>query len=169
MTLSSKTEEKNELIDNLRKMMLIDKTSSLPNQEYLKIEFEKHIEELEENDTPFGFIKIDIDNLGKIEHTFGPNIVNSILKVISHTLMSIMKKKDTLGRFSYTSILIISPYRDDKKFKRWIDLISLLLKNYEFNIPIRDQESSELKYSITHKIFEDKEDIIKFNQIRTFE
>ncbi|PLX17673.1 MAG: hypothetical protein C0601_06490 [Candidatus Muiribacterium halophilum] len=163
----SKVEEKTRQLEDLKKLALIDKSSNLPNQDYLRLEFNKKVDLLRTKGMPFCLIKINIDDLGKIENSFGPVIVNSIFKVISHTMLSIMRKNDVLGRFSYTSVLILSPYKDDKQFKSWIKLIELLLKNCEFNIPVDENNISNLKYNIKSNVIKKESDIIDFNNFRS--
>jgi diguanylate cyclase (GGDEF)-like protein len=92
----------------MKRMVLIDHLTQLPNRRYLeKILASAHREFIADG-LRFGVLVIDVDRFKAINDTFGHRSGDIALQEIGKTLMSCIRSSDSLGRWgSYEFVGIV--------------------------------------------------------------
>jgi len=83
----------------LEKLAYIDELTQLANRRYVEISMEMHLQELNRYGWPFGILFIDIDNFKHINDTYGHNIGDDVLSMLSRTFSSNARPFDFFGRW----------------------------------------------------------------------
>jgi diguanylate cyclase (GGDEF)-like protein len=95
------------LIDELKKAALFDHLTGLPNRRYLEMRLKDAFDEMKRYGFLFGLIFSDIDHFKKINDTYGHEIGDDILKLISSTLGSNIRSTDLVGRWGGEEFILI--------------------------------------------------------------
>lgn len=83
----------------LRKMLNTDELTNIFNRRYLDIYLNNKKTEVDAFETTFGVMFFDIDLFKKVNDTYGHNIGDEVLKMVSNTLKSAIRTDDAIGRW----------------------------------------------------------------------
>lgn len=94
-------------IENLKVLALTDQLTNLANRRYLESILANKIKELEEFNTPFGIVMIDIDHFKTVNDTYGHDTGDMALQMASRSLLHAVRSSDVVGRWGGDEFLII--------------------------------------------------------------
>lgn len=94
-------------IEELQRLAMLDPLTELANRRYIEIILGVHLEELRRYGWPFGIIFIDIDHFKKINDTYGHELGDRILKMVSKTLSNGLRSVDFIGRWGGEEFIAI--------------------------------------------------------------
>ncbi len=83
----------------LKELLITDELTKISNRRYLEFFLKNFISEAKEFNLTFGILFLDIDNFKKVNDTYGHNIGDEILKLISQTLKVNVRGEDKVGRW----------------------------------------------------------------------
>ncbi len=95
------------LIDELKKAALFDHLTGLPNRRYLKMRLKIAFDEMKRYGFQFGLIFSDIDHFKKINDTYGHEVGDDIMKIVSSTLGSNIRSSDFVGRWGGEKFILV--------------------------------------------------------------
>jgi len=94
-------------IERYRKESSEDQLTKIPNRRYLETIIESKIRDFYTLNTPFGICFLDIDNFKKVNDTYGHDIGDEILKIVTKTVQSNLRNNDYIGRWGGEEFIII--------------------------------------------------------------
>lgn len=109
-----------------------DYLTGLINRRTLDEECRKLVEEFEVKQTPFSIIMGDIDNFKKINDTYGHQIGDKILTIVSSILKKNIKKTDLVARYGGEEFLIVLKNCDIDIAYQIIERIRKEIENFSF-------------------------------------
>jgi diguanylate cyclase (GGDEF)-like protein/PAS domain S-box-containing protein len=86
-------------LQELEKMALLDSLTGLSNRRHIEASMQIRLEELARYGWAFGILFIDIDDFKPINDTHGHEVGDSVLKLVSMTLLNSLRPFDILGRW----------------------------------------------------------------------
>lgn len=86
-------------IEQLKELAIRDQLTSLPNRRYIESYLHSRISDSRKFEIPFGIVFMDIDHFKNVNDTYGHNIGDEVLKMISETFKSCVRKNDIVGRW----------------------------------------------------------------------
>ena len=94
-------------IEDAKKLAYIDSLTKIPNRRYLEQQIKSRLADFERNGNTCGILMIDIDDFKKINDTYGHSVGDSVLKMISKTMVSNSRAYDIVGRWGGDEFLVI--------------------------------------------------------------
>jgi len=94
-------------IERYRKESSEDQLTKIPNRRYLETIIESKIRDFYTLNTPFGICFLDIDNFKKVNDTYGHDIGDEILKIVTKTVQSNLRNNDYIGRWGGEEFIVI--------------------------------------------------------------
>jgi diguanylate cyclase (GGDEF)-like protein/PAS domain S-box-containing protein len=92
----------------LRHSVVTDKLTGIGNRRYLDSRLRSAILELTyEKDLSTGLLMMDIDHLKQVNDTYGHEIGDRVLRMVTATLQNNLRKSDVLGRWGGDEFLVI--------------------------------------------------------------
>lgn len=130
------------------KLAITDPLTEIFNRRYLmsisEIEYQKAVN----YNSFFSIIMLDIDHFKKINDTYGHIVGDQVLKIMTQKVQSLLRERDSLGRFGGEEFAIILPMADLKIALKIAERLRQAIA--DFYIPIYDSNSSSnLKIKIT--------------------
>jgi diguanylate cyclase (GGDEF)-like protein len=77
------------------------------NRHQLTVVLEKTLEEAMRSRSSCGFLLVGIDNLGRINESYGFDIADELIGAVAKRIRTRMRGKDSLGRYSGTKFGIV--------------------------------------------------------------
>lgn len=106
--------EKNK---ELKKMALFDPLTQVANRQYIEMNLNLKLKEMQRYGWPLGVVFIDIDNFKRINDVYGHYMGDQVLRMVASTLSKDMRSFDILGRWGGDEfIAIISNTEEDEVF-----------------------------------------------------
>jgi len=93
----------------LTTLALYDELTQMPNRRYLDSIFNRSLAEYAAYARPFGILFIDIDKFKPINDTYGHQVGDNALKVVSGSLKNAFRANDMIGRWGGDEFLAILP------------------------------------------------------------
>lgn len=97
----------NQEYKQLRKAVTIDNLTGLFNRQFIDYQLDLCITENRTFETTFGILFIDIDHFKAINDTYGHQVGDKVLKIISKTLRANVRMEDYVGRWGGEEFIII--------------------------------------------------------------
>lgn len=86
-------------IAELERAVYIDGLTGIPNRRFLEGQIERMLHECRNTREQFALLMIDIDHFKSVNDTYGHDIGDRVLHIISQTLMNTLRGRDILGRW----------------------------------------------------------------------
>lgn len=86
-------------IDELKRRLLLDKLTQLPNREHAERDLGTRLYDFQHGGTAFGVIFADIDNFKQINDTYGHDVGDQVLQVVGATLAHNVRPGDMISRW----------------------------------------------------------------------
>lgn len=108
LTNDTHTELISEL-EKLKKEVYSDALTQIGNRKYGEITLERRFRDWQDYRIPFSIFFIDIDFFKKINDTYGHCTGDSVLKMVSKSITSLLRSMDVVCRWGGEEFIIISP------------------------------------------------------------
>jgi len=96
---SSNKNAKDQRLQELEKLALLDGLTQLANRRYLERELEGRLEEMSRYDIPFGVLFMDIDDFKQVNDRLGHDTGDRVLRFVAGTLNANSRPFDLYGRW----------------------------------------------------------------------
>jgi len=94
-------------IEALQKMTLLDELTQIGNRRYLDIDLSAKLAEAQRYSWTFGIAFIDIDHFKMVNDTFGHDVGDEVLKLVTRTLLNNSRLFDVVGRWGGEEFIAI--------------------------------------------------------------
>ena len=117
-------------VTDLERKSLIDSLTGVGNRRFADITLSSRLNELKCYGWPFGVIFIDIDDFKKVNDTYGHNIGDEVLKVLTRTTAGIIREPETsIFRWGGEEFLVVATNCDADKLFGMAERLRLLVAN----------------------------------------
>jgi diguanylate cyclase (GGDEF)-like protein/PAS domain S-box-containing protein len=117
-------------VTDLERKSLIDSLTGVGNRRFADITLSSRLNELKRYGWPFGVIFIDIDDFKKVNDTYGHNIGDEVLKVLTRTTAGIIREPETsIFRWGGEEFLVVATNCDADKLFGMAERLRLLVAN----------------------------------------
>jgi diguanylate cyclase (GGDEF)-like protein/PAS domain S-box-containing protein len=104
--------EARQRIKELELLAMLDGLTALPNRRYLDDQMIARLSEFERMGIPFGVLMMDIDHFKNVNDTYGHDVGDEVLKMVSRTMENNSRPYDLVGRWGGEEFLAIVPNAD---------------------------------------------------------
>jgi len=117
-------------VNDLERKSLIDSLTGVGNRRFADITLSTRLNELKRYGWPFGVIFIDIDDFKKVNDTYGHNIGDEVLRVLTRTTAGIIREPETsIFRWGGEEFLVVATNCDAEKLFGMAERLRLLAAN----------------------------------------
>lgn len=138
-----KDEEILKSIEEYKKLALHDQLTGLPNRRYIDSFLDSKIKEYKSLGVPFGVAFIDIDKLKVFNDTYGHDVGDEVLKMLSKVFIEVTRTSDLVGRWGgeefigiFVGINKADLYKISEKIRMLAEKSSLREKDEELKVTI---------------------------------
>ncbi len=96
-------------IKELEKLAMLDELTRLPNRRYILGQLGSRLHELRRAGWPFGILYMDIDHFKECNDTYGHDMGDQVLKVVSRTMAHNSRPFDVVGRWGGEEFVGVVP------------------------------------------------------------
>lgn len=100
-------EQLQERLQELERMALLDPLTRLVNRRHLDASLDSRLGELRRFGWPFGLLFVDVDRFKQVNDSFGHEVGDKVLKLVSLTLVNSLRPFDMVGRWGGEEFLAI--------------------------------------------------------------
>ncbi|MBT0664688.1 sensor domain-containing diguanylate cyclase [Geobacter pelophilus] len=118
-----------QLLAELKKAALIDQLTGLPNRRYLEMVLKSSLGEFHEHQMHFGLLFADVDHFKQFNDTYGHDLGDKVLQLVSRTLEGNMRPYDMAGRWGGEEFLILIRYVDEEQFRMVGEKLRVLVES----------------------------------------
>ena len=93
------TETPDLSLKELEHLALFDQLTELPNRRYIDTFLEHQMRDFDVLGIPFGMLMMDLDFFKRVNDQCGHNAGDAVLKMVSKTFLSALRKNDFIGRW----------------------------------------------------------------------
>ncbi len=115
--------------EDLDHMTLLDSLTGLGNRRYLEILLHSRLDELNLYRFSFGVIFVDVDNLKSVNETYGLEVGDKVLKMVSQTLANNIRFYEVVGRWGGEEFLVSILNVDEHKLSLVANKLRVLIAN----------------------------------------
>jgi len=141
----------------LKELLITDELTKISNRRYLEFYLKNFINEAKEFDLKFGVLFLDIDNFKEVNDTYGHNIGDEILKLVSQTLKFNIRGEDKIGRWGGEEFIAILKVENSIELEVIAAKLCLLVAN-SFHTTEDDKKIS-VTISIGGTMFQVNDDV----------
>jgi diguanylate cyclase (GGDEF)-like protein/PAS domain S-box-containing protein len=114
-------------VRGLEKLVLLDELTGVGNRRFADIKLQERIGELKRYGWLFGIIFSDIDNFKSINDTYGHDIGNAVLKMVSRTISANIRATDNIFRWGGEEFLTIVANTNREQLSEMAERIRILV------------------------------------------
>ncbi|TDT72271.1 PAS domain S-box-containing protein/diguanylate cyclase (GGDEF)-like protein [Hypnocyclicus thermotrophus] len=137
-----------EILKKLKKLIMIDKLTGIPNRRYFEAQFDSKLLNYKKTNIKFAIAILDIDQFKKVNDIYGHDVGDKILKIISNTLISNIEPTEVVARFGGEEFMLLLNENNLDKLIFKIDKIRTLIENSGFKVK-KDEKEFEVKVTVT--------------------
>ncbi|MBU1341035.1 MAG: sensor domain-containing diguanylate cyclase [Proteobacteria bacterium] len=115
-------------LEILRKEVFTDKLTQVGNRKFAEFNLATRFSEMKAYDIPFGVLFFDIDNFKKINDAYGHNTGDMVLKMVSKTILNILRSLDAICRWGGDEFVVIIPNVDLNTLKIIAEKIRMFIE-----------------------------------------
>ena len=130
----SKREDIIKELESLWKEALRDNLTGVGNRRFAEITLEKNLHEFSEFSVPFGAIFLDIDHFKKFNDTYGHNIGDQILVMVSKTIANLLRTIDSIARWGGEEFVVIVSNTDQGEIAKIAERIRVFIEKSWLNV-----------------------------------
>jgi diguanylate cyclase (GGDEF)-like protein/PAS domain S-box-containing protein len=116
-----------ERLVQMEQLALLDTLTGLPNRRYLETQIHSRLEEMRRAGMRFGVLFMDIDNFKKINDTFGHEVGDRVLRMVSGTLNANSRFFDAVGRWGGEEFIAVICNIDHNTLKEIAERFRILV------------------------------------------
>lgn len=143
----------------LREMLITDELTQIPNRRYLDFHLGNMKKEKDEFGLTFGILFFDIDYFKNINDTYGHNVGDEILKMVSKTLSSNLRNEDKIGRWGGEEFIAVLKVTKELSLERIANKLRMLVSKSIYETD--DGTTITVNISIGGAIIKDDETIVQ--------
>jgi diguanylate cyclase (GGDEF)-like protein/PAS domain S-box-containing protein len=132
-------------MNELKIIAMIDQLTELPNRRFIETKLISKINEFTNLGIPFGIAFMDIDHFKIINDTYGHDVGDEILKMVSNTFTNNIRCSDFVGRWGGEEFVAILANVNEEKLFHLSQKMRALIEN---SIMRRDEEDLRVTISI---------------------
>ncbi len=117
----------------VEELSITDQLTQLHNRMYLENSFNKEIKRSKRYNHPFAVIMLDIDYFKEVNDTYGHDVGDRVLVMISKILSEHIRETDILGRWGGEEFLIICPHTDNEEAFVLAEKLRTAIEDYRFD------------------------------------
>jgi diguanylate cyclase (GGDEF)-like protein/PAS domain S-box-containing protein len=140
----------------LKKAIQRDELTQLYNRRFLDFHIKQMIDEAQEFNHSFGILFIDIDHFKNVNDTYGHNIGDGVLKVISNTLKSNLRPGDIVGRWGGEEFIAIIKTDELRTLEMLAERLRQLCEHSVYKVK---NNSISVTVSIGGSLYKDNENL----------
>jgi len=141
----------------LKKLLITDTLTQIPNRRYLDFYLQNTLKEKEEFDLKFGILFFDIDHFKHVNDTYGHIIGDEILKMVTRTLSSNLRNDDKIGRWGGEEFIAVLQISKISSLEHIANKLRTLVSKSEFTTS--ENTNITVTVSVGGAIIEDGETI----------
>ena len=126
---NSEREELENNLQNLRGLAMKDPLTNLANRRYTEIFLNMKMQELEQLGIPFGIVFMDIDKFKDFNDTYGHDVGDAVLEMVSKTIGGSLRSTDLVGRWGGEEFVAIFSGVDEKQLWSLCEKMRMLVEN----------------------------------------
>jgi diguanylate cyclase (GGDEF)-like protein/PAS domain S-box-containing protein len=119
-------------VRNLEKLVLLDKLTGIGNRRYAEIMLEERLNEFKQLGWPVGVIFSDIDNFKTVNDTYGHDVGDRVLKMVSRTISANLRATDIVCRWGSEEFLTLVANTSRDQVNEMAERIRLLVEGSAF-------------------------------------
>jgi diguanylate cyclase (GGDEF)-like protein/PAS domain S-box-containing protein len=131
-------------LQELKSLAYQDQLTEIPNRRFLESQLESHIIKVSRSKLTIGVAFIDIDFFKKVNDTYGHNVGDEVLKMLSKTMKSATRNTDIIGRWGGEEFLVIYNHVTHDIMKIVCEKLRMLVESSGLRI-----EDKEIKITIS--------------------
>lgn len=143
-------------IKELEREAFIDPLTDVPNRRFMVIQLEKLLYEFKNYGNRFGLYFIDIDRFKFFNDTYGHDIGDEVLKVVSGSILSALRGSDLVGRWGGDEFIAIVLDVDEESLKEIGERIKILVENSTLSV---SNKTLHITISIGGTIIKDNDNL----------
>lgn len=156
-------EEENVLSENkqLQEKVVTDQLTKSYNRYYVDYYLDSLIEEYNKFQISFGILFFDIDHFKNVNDTYGHDVGDLVLQLISSTVMGNIRVEDRLGRFGGEEFILMVKISNSKALKHVAEKLRMLIEHSSLHV---NGETIHVTCSIGGLMYDEtmaKDDFIK--------
>ena len=128
-------EQTERRIRKLQQTALLDPLTAIGNRRHLESRLQASMTEYCENHVPFGLLFCDVDRFKDLNNTYGHNLGDRVLRMISQTLRANIRDSDTMGRWGGEEFLVILRNLDPHFLYVIGEKLRNLVRNSQLSLP----------------------------------
>lgn len=125
----------------LKELLTIDELTGISNRRHLDFHLNNLINEATEFELNFGILFIDIDNFKNVNDTYGHNIGDEILKLVSQTLRLNIRSDDKIGRWGGEEFIAVLRLPNQNELLRMAEKLRLLVSESFYTLDNKEKLS----------------------------
>lgn len=116
-------------VDDLKILALYDQLTGVPNRRYVSSFLSSKMNEYKALGIKFGVLFIDIDNFRIFNNTYGHDLGDKVLQVVSNTFLNGVRKSDLVARWGGEEFVIVLPMVNKQELKKIAEKVRMLVEN----------------------------------------
>ncbi len=118
----------------VEELSVTDQLTRLHNRMFLETSFHKEINRAKRYKYPFSVIMVDIDQFKEVNDTYGHDVGDNVLIIISELLANNIRETDIIGRWGGEEFLIICPHTHTSDAKILAEKLRSGIAIFPFNV-----------------------------------
>lgn len=131
-------------LEELKLVAMYDQLTQLPNRRYMDSYLKTRMEEYHSLGISFGLAFLDIDHFKRFNDTYGHQLGDRVLQMVSKTYQSSLRDRDLVGRWGGEEFLAIFSAIDKRSLQRVAERIRTLVEH-----SVLREEGEELSVTIS--------------------
>ena len=121
-------------IETLKSMAMTDELTGIANRRYVKEFVQSKLSELNRLGISFGLAFIDIDNFKNVNDTYGHDVGDEVIQLITNTALNTLRKTDLIGRWGGEEFVAVFVGVDQKELEIVAEKLRFLVENSSLRI-----------------------------------
>lgn len=122
------------MVTELEQSAFIDAVTCVANRHFTELRLRESVSELHRYGWPFGVVMLDVDDLEKVNGTYGRQAGDRVLRMVARTLVSRSRPFDVVGRWAGDEFLAVIKNVDEKDLKHVADRFHSLVSSTALNL-----------------------------------
>ncbi len=121
-------------LSQLRRRLLIDRLTGLPNRQHVERSIRIHLHDLKSGGPAFGVLFMDIDRFKSFNDAHGHDVGDRALKTVAGTLAACVRPTDVVGRWGGEEFLGVFPEMDDAGLQAVCDKLLAVVRSSDVQV-----------------------------------